>query len=218
MFKLLEDIELRQISLTGTRALLMVGLLMKAPRSLEDLRKAFIDLKIMEPEHSDDILRIDLNTLRTMGCEISRSSAKTGFKYVLQKHPFSLNITEEDVLLLKKIYKKIKDNSGISLLLKYDELFKKLAFHVANDEIREKLYGISVLKYFDVEKLNVLKNDCDNNSILTLILIIFISFLLSSFSFFPPPFYIFVTYILIIIHLLFSLFPFSFFPLFLFLD
>ncbi len=169
MFKLLEDIELRQISLTGTRALLMVGLLMKAPRSLEDLRKAFIDLKIMEPEHSDDILRIDLNTLRTMGCEISRSSAKTGFKYVLQKHPFSLNITEEDVLLLKKIYKKIKDNSGISLLLKYDELFKKLAFHVANDEIREKLYGISVLKYFDVEKLNVLKNDCDNNSILTLI-------------------------------------------------
>ena len=68
MFKLLEDTELNQISLTGTRSLVLVGLLMKAPRSLEEIRKAFIELKIMEPEHSDDILRIDLNTLRTMGC------------------------------------------------------------------------------------------------------------------------------------------------------
>lgn len=169
MFKLLEDIELRQISLTGTRALVMVGLLMKEPRSLEDFRKAFIDLKIMEPEHSDDILRIDLNTLRTMGCEISRSCAKTGFKYVLQKHPFSLNLTEEDINLLKKVYKRIKENSEISLLLKYDELFKKLAFHVADDEIREELYGISALKHFDIENLNILKDDCDNDRVLTLL-------------------------------------------------
>ena len=68
MLKLQEDVELRQISLTGTRALMLVGLLMKAPRSLEEIREAFIERKIMEPEHSDDILRIDLNTLRTMGC------------------------------------------------------------------------------------------------------------------------------------------------------
>ena len=138
MFKLLEDTELNQISLTGTRSLVLVGLLMKAPRSLEEIRKAFIELKIMEPEHSDDILRIDLNTLRTMGCEISRSSAKTGYKYVLTKHPFSLNITSEEVSLLRKIYKRVKDNCDMALLLKYDELFRKLAFHVMDDEIREE--------------------------------------------------------------------------------
>lgn len=169
MLKLQEDVELRQISLTGTRALMLVGLLMKAPRSLEEIREAFIEMKIMEPEHSDDILRIDLNTLRTMGCEISRSSAKTGFKYVLQKHPFSLNLTHEDVSLLHKIYKKIKDNSDMSLLLKYDELFKKLAFHVTDNEIREELYGISVLKNFEIEEINTLKDDCANNRILTLV-------------------------------------------------
>lgn len=169
MLKLQEDVELRQISLTGTRALMLVGLLMKAPRSLEEIREAFIEMKIMEPEHSDDILRIDLNTLRTMGCEISRSSAKTGFKYVLQKHPFSLNLTHEDVSLLHKIYRKVKDNSDMSLLLKYDELFKKLAFHITDNEIREELYGISVLKNFEIAEINTLKDDCANNRILTLV-------------------------------------------------
>ena len=169
MFKLLEDTELNQISLTGTRSLVLVGLLMKAPRSLEEIRKAFIELKIMEPEHSDDILRIDLNTLRTMGCEISRSSAKTGYKYVLTKHPFSLNITSEEVSLLRKIYKRVKDNCDMALLLKYDELFRKLAFHVMDDEIREELYGLSLLKNFDIETVKAYKDDCNNSRILTLI-------------------------------------------------
>ena len=169
MFKLLEDTELNQISLTGTRSLVLVGLLMKAPRSLEEIRKAFIELKIMEPEHSDDILRIDLNTLRTMGCEISRSSAKTGYKYVLTKHPFSLNITSEEVSLLRKIYKRVKDNCDMALLLKYDDLFRKLAFHVMDDEIREELYGISLLKNFNIETIKSYKDDCNNSRILTLI-------------------------------------------------
>lgn len=169
MFKLLEDTELNQISLTGTRALVLVGLLMKAPRSLEEIREAFIDLKIMEPEHSDDILRIDLNTLRIMGCEISRSSAKTGYKYVLTKHPFCLDITSKEVSLLNKIYKRIKDNADISLLLKYDELFKKLAFHIADDDVREELYGISSLKKFNIEEIDKYREDCVNNRILNFV-------------------------------------------------
>lgn len=169
MLKLQEDVELRQISLTGTRALMIVGLLMQAPRSLEEIKEAFIEMKIMEPEHSYDILRIDLNTLRIMGCVISRSSAKTGFKYALEKHPFPLNITSEEVGLLSKLYKKVKDKSDISLLLKYDELFKKLAFHVNDDEVREELYGISALKGFDVEKISSLKDDCANHRIITLV-------------------------------------------------
>lgn len=169
MFKLLEDTELNQISLTGTRALVWVGLLMKAPRSLEEIRKAFIELKIMEPEHSDDILRIDLNTLRTMGCEISRSSAKTGYKYVLTKHPFSLNITSDEVALLRKVYKRVKDKCDMALLLKYDELFRKLAFYVMDDEIREELLGISLLRKFDIETIKTYKDDCNNSRILTLV-------------------------------------------------
>lgn len=169
MFKVAEKTELCQISLTGMRALVLVGLLMKAPRSLEEIREEFIKLNIMEESHSDDILRIDLNTLRTMGCEITRSSAKTDFKYVLLKHPFSLAIDLEEVALLKKIYKRVKENSNIETLIEYDSLFKKLASHINDNEVKEALYGISNLKNYDIQFLKDLEEDCSQDRILTLL-------------------------------------------------
>ena len=57
----------------------------------------------MEDCSSSDILRIDLNTLKTMGCEISRSVRKTGYKYILTKHPFELRIEDFELNLLKKL-------------------------------------------------------------------------------------------------------------------
>ena len=83
MFKPADKTELNQISLTGMRAIALIGLLVKAPRTLEEIRQKFIELNIMEPEHSDDILRIDLITLRTMGCEITKANVATDFKYIL---------------------------------------------------------------------------------------------------------------------------------------
>ena len=50
-------------------------------------------MAIIDEKTSNDILRIDLNTIKTMGCDISRSSPKTDHKYVLSKHPFEFKIT-----------------------------------------------------------------------------------------------------------------------------
>ena len=102
MLKTAEKTDLNQISLTGIRSLVLLGLLIEEPRSLEEIRESFINYKIMEEEHSNDILRIDLNTIKSMGCEISRPSPKTDFKYVLTKHPFSLKISKDEIFVLKK--------------------------------------------------------------------------------------------------------------------
>lgn len=169
MLKITESTDLNQISLTGMRALVLVGMLIEAPRSLEDIRNAFISYKIMEPEHSDDMLRIDLNTLRTMGCEITRANAKTGFKYTLTKHPFALDINKDDVALLKRAYKKVKSFANIALMLKYDELFNKIASHVADNEVKEALLGITAFKNFDINFIKELKEDCKQKKILKLI-------------------------------------------------
>ena len=170
MIKPAEKEELNQISLTGVRSLLLLGLLIEKPRTLEEIRDEFIKYNIMEDAHSNDILRIDLNTLRAMGCEITYATAKSGFKYVLKKHPFSLNITPEEISLLKKVYKKIKDKSNnILLLIKYDELFKKLAEHVTDNAVKEQLYGLSVLKSFEPEFITDLIDDCRQNKTLKLV-------------------------------------------------
>lgn len=169
MFKPANKSELSQISLTGMRAIILIGLLIEAPRSLDEIKSIFINLNIMEPEHSDDILRIDLNTLRAMGCDITKANAKTGFKYILVKHPFSLDIQPEEISVIKKAYKKIKDTSNIELILKYDELFKKLADYIGDNEVKEALYGLSVVKSYDTNFIKSLIEDCRFNRTLKLI-------------------------------------------------
>ena len=168
MFKPANKAELNQISLTGMRGLVIVGMLMEAPQTLESIRAKLVELNLLENDHSNDILRIDLNTLRAMGCDITHANAKTDYKYVLKKHPFSLNISKDEVATIRKGFKKIKDSANISLLLRYDALFKKLAGYTDNNDIKEELYGLSALKSYNTELIKEMLDDCRNNIVLTL--------------------------------------------------
>lgn len=169
MFKIAEKTELNQISLTGVRGIVLAGLLIIKPRSLEEIRQAFIELNIMEDENSDDILRIDLNTLKIMGCEISRASQKTDFKYVLGKHPFAFKIEDSEIMLLKKAYNQAKSHADIAGILGYDDLFRKIASRVCDEDKKEALLGISVLKRYDVQMLKDLLLDCAQGRTLSIV-------------------------------------------------
>ncbi len=168
MFKPVEKASLNQISLTGVRAIVLVGLLIEAPRSLAEIQEEFIRLNLMEPDQTTDIIRIDLNTLKLMQCEITRADSRTGYKYHLLKHPFALDIKQEEMEVIKRAVKKIKNNSDIELLLKYDELFKKIASCTGDPETKEEFYGLSALKAFNTDFVRELNDDCNNKRTLTL--------------------------------------------------
>ena len=169
MFQVAKKDDLNQISLTGVRSLVLLGLLIQKPHSLEEIRTKFLEYNILEESHSNDILRIDLNTLRSIGCEISRADKKNDFKYRLLKHPFDLKITDDEISLLKRIYNKIKDNLSIEELIKHDDLLKKIAENVCNEELKQKIYSISPLKHFDTNKIIELREDCKNKRVLKLV-------------------------------------------------
>lgn len=151
MFNIGDKTDLNQISLTGLRAIAFMGLLIKAPHSLEEIKQAFIEYNIMGKSNSDDILRIDLNTIKLMGCEIERCSPRTNFKYVLTKHPFSLKVPKEEVVVVKKAYNKLKEKVSLDVLLEYDSLFKKIAAHICDNESKEAILGISSLRHYDTD-------------------------------------------------------------------
>ena len=169
MLKAVTKKELCQISLTGARAIILLGLLMEAPRSLEEIKQLFIQYGLMKEDASYDVIRIDLNTLKLAGCEISRAGASTDHKYKLLSHPFSLDITPEEISVIKKAYNKIKSSLSINTLIQYDLLFKKIAKFVNNLEVKEKLYGISPLKYYKYDFIKELQEDCNHNRILKIL-------------------------------------------------
>lgn len=169
MFKTADKSDLNQISLTGIRAIVLLGLLIIKPRTLEEIRRAFIEFNIMEESHSNDIIRIDINTIKSIGCEVSRADSKTNYQYVLLKHPFSLKFEEDEIKVLKRVYSKIKNSCTLDMLIEYDNLFKKIASYVYDEDIKEMILGISVLKNYDMEKINSLIEDCNKNKVLELI-------------------------------------------------
>lgn len=168
LLKLLENTEINQVSLTGVRALVLLSLLIEKPRSFEEIKQAFITLKLMNSGDSTDIIRIDLNTLRNSGCEITRAGSKTNFKYKLLKHPFSFELNKDEVAILKRVYNKLKNSFDIKLLIKCEELFKKLADNVSDIEIKDELYGLSILKDINTDFLIELLDDCESKKTLTL--------------------------------------------------
>ena len=89
--------DLNQISVTGIRAIIILGLLMIAPKSISEIRKSLVMYNIIDDTQPDDILRIDINSLKYMGCEIARPSKNNDYKYVLGKNPFSFNVSEDDI-------------------------------------------------------------------------------------------------------------------------
>ncbi|MBQ4113928.1 WYL domain-containing protein [bacterium] len=167
MFKPIEKSDLSQISLTGIRAIILLGLLSKRPRTFEEIKNAYIYYNVMEESNSDDIIRIDINTLKHMGCDISRCSNKT-HEYTLEKHPFSIFVTSDEIKILKKTYKKFKTSADLSTLLELDNFFKKLAKYIYDDEIKEEFLGISFIKHYEIEFISKLIDDCKQNMILTL--------------------------------------------------
>lgn len=165
MFKSTEKIDFSQLSMTGVRALVFLGLLIESPKTFNEIREYMILYKLMTESNSEDILRIDLATLKAIGCDITRSSVSNGYKYILKKHPFCLRIPEDEVLALKKVYNYIKQDADLDLVMQFDKLFKKIAFYICDDESREAILGISILKYYNTELIEELIDDCINKRI-----------------------------------------------------
>ena len=163
MLKFADKTELNQISSTGLRALLVLCFLVSSPISLEELKTKFVAMNIMEEGSSLDILRLDLKTLKEIGCEISRADKKNENKFVLLKHPFCLDINDDDIKILKKIYQSIKKSADIKLLIEYDKFFRKITDYISDESFKNKFLGISALKHENIEMLEDLYQDCLQN-------------------------------------------------------
>lgn len=163
MFKFANNVDFNKISNTGARGLILLALLSVKPRSLKELRNAFIDCGVMNNNNSDDIIRIDINTLRHAGCEISRNYKEGKYYFNLDKNQFAIELNKEDVECLKKVYNRAKKDLDIIKLLEFDDFFIKIANQIIDEEIKEQILGISELKHYNKELLREIYFACGKN-------------------------------------------------------
>ncbi|MDX2085889.1 MAG: WYL domain-containing protein [Candidatus Melainabacteria bacterium] len=96
------------------------------PLSVEDLNQRFLADPLIKKTLSADSMWLYMNTLRMLGCKISRPTPTNGFRHELIQHPFGLYLTQSDVntLVSAKIF--AEKSFTYQEMLTLDRLFKRL--------------------------------------------------------------------------------------------
>ncbi len=104
-------INLRQINFNQTayRILLLLQWLTEKPLTMNEINERFQSVDEIGRAVSQDSLWLYINTLKALGCQISRPRPSNGFTYTLSFHPFSYFITSKETRFLKELLLTICD-------------------------------------------------------------------------------------------------------------
>lgn len=155
------------MSLTGYRTLIIFQTLLESPKTIDEINDCLLNNQYIKEKFSSDTLRIYINSLRTIGCEITRASKSNGNKYILCSHPFSYEIPKSQVEAISKLYQNIHDKLDIRDVISIENLFKKLSEQINNKNNINSLNSISILKHIDKNILNDLLLHCKNKNQIT---------------------------------------------------
>lgn len=157
------------MSLTGFRTLVILGLLMESPKSTEEINEYFYNHQYIKEKFSNDTLRIYINSLRAIGCDITRANKSNNKKYELLSHPFAYDVPKSQLKAIAKVYKNIHNNVEIEEVINIENFFRKLIPHIKNENTKAFLNSISLLKNIDRDILdNILVHCKKKNQILFL--------------------------------------------------
>ncbi|MGN0032042.1 MAG: hypothetical protein ACI37Q_08820 [Candidatus Gastranaerophilaceae bacterium] len=142
--------------------------MIESPKSYQDLQEIFYNHKYLKENISVDTLRIYLNSLREIGCDIKRITENNVTKYYISEHPFRLKITEKQVKSIVKVYKAISKSIDINDLMAIQKFFDKISQSITNTDLKEKLNSISPFNNIKPEIFEELKFHAENNNEITI--------------------------------------------------
>ena len=142
------------MSFTGFKSLLIFTLLLEGPKSYEQLKYSIENHEYLHESVSIDTLRVYLNSLRKIGCKISRKSINGITYYSIDTHPFELKINENQAKSILKIYTAISKSIEISDLICLQNFFEKFSKYITNEDLKIKLKNISPLNNIPHEIIN----------------------------------------------------------------
>lgn len=150
------------MSFTGYKALLLFSLLTEGPKSYEEICEYFFNHPYLREKISIDTLRVYINSLRRIGCEVKRFRGDDKIsRYVITAHPFELKLSDEQIQSVIKIYKSIVKNMDVKELLSMERFFEKIGSYIKNDDFIADIRKISMLRNIDKKLLEDLLDCCD---------------------------------------------------------
>ncbi|MCI1272991.1 MAG: hypothetical protein LKG27_00965 [Clostridiaceae bacterium] len=151
------------MSFTGFKALILFSLLSEAPRSYEEIKSYFLNHPYLKEKISLDTLRVYLTSMKRVGCVVKRERINGVSKYSIVSNPFSLEVTEEQIKTLVKLYKIVVKSIDIRELYSIEHFIMKLRKSIKNPETLDYFNKYSLLRGVDLDLLQNLISAVDKN-------------------------------------------------------
>lgn len=152
------------ICLTAFKAFVLFKYLLHSPLTMDEIIQLFEKNSVIDKKFSKDTIRITVNTLRELGCDIEKPIPKNGNKYILHSHPFGLILNKNQLKTLEEIEKDFTNSNNWQLVIETGKLWEKIALLTNNEEIIEKIRSFNPFNNVNDNILNELKIHCKNKS------------------------------------------------------
>lgn len=153
------------MSLTGYRTLVILEALIESPKTNDEINEYLFNNQYIKEKFSNDTLRLYINSLREIGCEIIPANKSANKKYELISHPFTFDIAQSQIKALEKLYKNIVcEKVDTQELIGIENFLQKLAALVDNQTTKEHIYSVSILKGINRSILDDLVIHCKNKN------------------------------------------------------
>lgn len=150
------------MSFTAFKSLLVFSILLDGPKTYQEIRDIFLSQEYLNETFSIDTLRVYINSLERMGCEIKRDKKTEGSRYRLLKHPFEFEMPDDYVKQLIKVFKYIIKDISVAELIHITKFFTKISTGINNEELKNEISYISPLTKIDNTILDFLVKACAN--------------------------------------------------------
>lgn len=121
------------------RILLLLHWLSEKPLTFQEINHRFETEPGIEKRVSQDTLWFYINTLKALGCEISRPAPRNGYCYELRYHPFSHFLTPRDIQTFKEVITQTDERFDHWDLIYFNHWLKRMFETAANRRRQEMM-------------------------------------------------------------------------------
>lgn len=157
------------MSFTGFKSILIFSMLLDGPKSYKDIQNYMGNHEYLHETVSVDTLRIYFNSLKKIGCNITKQNIKGITKYSIDQHPFELQFTDKQIRSIIQVYKAISKSIEVSDLISLQHFFEKISPYITNEKLKKTLRTISPLNSIEPKLVHELIEYAQNNTEITIL-------------------------------------------------
>ncbi|MEW5822040.1 MAG: WYL domain-containing protein [Cyanobacteriota bacterium] len=135
MVKSSKNIE--NVCLTAYRVLAIMLMLKECPHSEAEISEKLKNNVDLPRALSSDSIWLYINTIKALGCQISRPTKNNDFKYSLKEHPFKIKLTSSELKSLLEARKYVASLSDWQISCNYDKFLSTICQYIDENDKKE---------------------------------------------------------------------------------